>query len=260
MNIDKIKEYLTNPINNILYFEQINSTNVYAHQIAPTLEENTLIVANKQTNGIGRKNRVFVSDISDAIYMSLILKEQSQSLDTNQITMLIGVCVVEVFKDLYKINLSIKWVNDIFFKDKKVCGILAQSIFNTNNQIDSIIIGLGINLFDKDNHLPIEATSIFKDDSSFNKELIIASIWNKFFYYYNNHIDIVDKYKEKNFLINQEVEFEYKNQLMKGIATDIDNSGSLIVKTDNETITLLAGDVSISKESLKKIFEDMTIK
>ena len=258
MNKDILLKQIQPHIKEVQYFESIDSTNLYAKRIANDIDSNTLIIADEQTNGIGRYNRAFVSTKNEGIYMSIILKNTDQQLILDQVTMMIAVCVKEAVLELLNIELKIKWVNDLYLKDKKVCGILCQSHLNTQNQLDTMIMGIGLNLVDTKHLLPEVAAALLKEDKLIDKEKLVSTIINKFFYYYLNHIDISDKYKQDMLLLNKDIVLDYQNQTIKCKVIDVNQDGGLVLENkDKEILTIHSGEVAITKKSLKEILDSL---
>ena len=110
---------------------------------APT---GTVLIANKQSAGYGRHQRVFFSP-NGGIYMSLLLRPQLDAARALTLTTAAAVAVVEVIKELTGRQAYIKWVNDIYLDEKKVCGILTESALTPNGQLDYAILGIGVNIF-----------------------------------------------------------------------------------------------------------------
>src|SRR3712207_4802965 len=115
------------------YFKTIDSTNIYANKIAHQSPEGTVILSDEQTRGKGRIGRTWVSEQNKGLYFSIILKPSIPIIEAPFITQVTAAALVKTFEDL-KIETSIKWPNDIIYKDKKVSGILTEM----NAEIDSI--------------------------------------------------------------------------------------------------------------------------
>ena len=122
-----------------LYFESISSTNTYLKENYNQLDEFTVAYTYHQTNGRGRLGRTWEGS-KDNIAFSILLKPKKQ--DIAILSLLTGLAVSNAI-DTY-IKTLIKWPNDIIINDKKVCGILAESIIS--NQIDAYVVGIGINI------------------------------------------------------------------------------------------------------------------
>lgn len=130
------------------YFDTIDSTNRYAKELAINGElSKKIVIANEQTAGRGRYGKTFESPENTGLYFSLILKKEDFNFSTpTLITMYIAVKIVQVIKKLTGKELTIKWVNDLFYQDKKVCGILTEAVTNfESGEIDWIVVGVGFN-------------------------------------------------------------------------------------------------------------------
>jgi len=111
----------------IVYYSQINSTNTKAKELAARdALEGTLVVAEQQVKGRGRKGRTWFSPSEGGIYISLILKPNISPGEAPKITMLTGVVVAETLLKLIPCEINIKWPNDILVNGKKIAGILTE--------------------------------------------------------------------------------------------------------------------------------------
>src|SRR5574344_137468 len=125
----------------IIHFDEINSTNDYAKTHIDELENGAVIMAEKQTAGYGRFKREWVDTGANNIYMTIILKD-GKILPS--LTQYLAVCICKTIESL-GLSPLIKWPNDVLINNKKVSGILAESIIKNGN-LKGLIIGTGINL------------------------------------------------------------------------------------------------------------------
>ena len=180
MKKEKIKKAQTKIIGKkIEYFEQIDSTNIYAEKIANKSEENgKIIIADIQTNGIGTKQKKWYTGKGNNIAMTIILQPKCNLKQLNGITVKIAECIKKAIYELYNIELSIKKPNDLILNNKKMCGILTKA--NTiGEKINYLIIGIGVNVNEEDfNEETINiATSLKKEfKKEFSREDIIIKI------------------------------------------------------------------------------------
>ena len=132
----------------ILAFQSINSTNKYAKQLVEENAQNgTLIISNEQTLGKGRFSRTFFSPANKGIYMSLIYNLSINASNSSLVTVVAALSVCKAIEKLYNIKPTIKWTNDIYLGEKKVCGILTQATLEAETGfINSVIIGIGVNV------------------------------------------------------------------------------------------------------------------
>ena len=248
MNINK---YLTTDCD-ILEFDSLGSTNDTAKELGlQNARENTVIIAKRQTAGRGRLGRQFYSPEQSGIYMSIILRPDFKAENATFITVAAAVAVAEVLDLLCRTNTKIKWVNDIYLNNRKVCGILTESTFTGNGFFS--VLGIGINLYSPENDFPSELKEIAgavlytKPDEDL-KAKIIAAIIDRFEYYYNNLTDkkYLTVYREKSNLIGKKVKFLEDGKEITASVHGINDDAHLIVKLESGEIKeLFAGEVSV---------------
>lgn len=125
----------------LLHFPVIDSTNAYAKAHIDELESGTVILADQQTSGRGRLGRQWISPVGN-LYCSLVYKDQT--CDVSLFPLLCAISVSNALKRLLDLDVSIKWPNDLVVGQKKLCGILCESVVFFS-QIH-IICGIGINV------------------------------------------------------------------------------------------------------------------
>ena len=239
--------------------ESTTSTNdlakLYANQNSTTP---AIFISEEQTAGRGRLGRKFVSPSKTGLYISLCLFPTIALEDLSLITCTTAVACVETLEELTGKSLNIKWVNDLFYQDKKVGGILTEVISDfESQQVQSLIVGMGINLIENPQSFPEELHSIVGsifsskteyDNSSFNRNHFIAQFLEKWTFYYQNlsKRDFIKSYKEHSNVIGKFVNIFEGNQTYSAYAKDIDENGHLIIeKEDNTLHSLSYGEVSI---------------
>lgn len=245
-----IKKHLKNEIN-IKIYDEVSSTNTLAKSLAENGEsENTLVIARKQTNGRGRMGKSFFSPDSTGIYMSLILRPQLSPDKTAFITTAAAVAVSEAIDSICKVKTQIKWVNDIFLNNKKICGILTEGSVNFETGFtDYAVLGIGINLYTKTNDFPEElkdiAGSIFqKPCNAAVAEKLIADIINRLFSF-SDITGFMEIYRQKSFLTGKTVNFKRGDEVFAARVVDIDNNAHLVVERLNGKIEkLFSGEVT----------------
>ena len=244
---------------NIQTMESTTSTNdlakIYANHNSTTP---AIFISEEQTAGRGRLGRTFVSPSKTGLYISLCLFPTIALEDLSLITCATAVACIETLEQLTGKSLNIKWVNDLFYQDKKVGGILTEVISDfESQQVQSLIVGMGINLIDSPQSFPEELHSIVGsifsskkeyDNSSFNRNHFIAQFLEKWTFYYQNlsKRDFIESYKEHSNIISKFVNVFEGNQTYSAYAKDIDENGHLIIeKEDNTLHSLSYGEVSI---------------
>lgn len=250
-NVREIYEYLKADIP-VFYYDTIDSTNneakrFYEKHKNDGVDTPTLFVADHQSAGKGRLGRTFYSPSSTGLYMSLMIKADSLAENTVCMTTAVAVCVTDALKALCDIDPKIKWVNDIYVENKKVCGILCEALTNPDTQkIDSIIIGIGVNIETKDfpKELSDIATSV---GQALNRNELCAKITDNIIDMMKTIEDrkFIEKYKSRSLVLNKEITY-FENGIEKSAtAIDIDNNGGLVIKTESGVKTLSTGEISV---------------
>ncbi len=240
----------------ISVFDTLDSTNTYLKNIAKQrdVKEKTVVVAKEQTNGRGRLGRSFFSNAQNGIYLSLLLKPQISPQNALLITTCAAVSIAEVIQELFDINLSIKWVNDLYLNNRKIAGILTEAALSKDvNKLDFAVLGVGINLFQNIEDFPDDikdiAGSLFKDNMPQNADnLIISAFLDKFLEYYDNleNKEFLSDYKKRLIYINKSVNVISQNEIYEATVLGIDDNFNLVVKTkDNKITALNSGEVSV---------------
>ena len=255
LTLDAIAAHLRYPCE-LKVFEEVGSTNNIAKESQVGLTP-LLVVANRQTAGRGRLGRTFASPGDSGIYMTLALRPTFDLNKSLYVTMAVAVAVCRAVEKVAGVKGRIKWVNDIFFQQKKVCGILteAQSNFETG-KIDTLIIGIGINCFP--GALPEDLKNIAgclaEDANAFSRAELTAEIVNETMEILENldSMAFLREYRSKCFILGKNI-YIHPNLDQRSIrarAIDIDDNGCLVVeymegRTMRQMETLTTGEVSI---------------
>lgn len=147
MNPNELKKSLSRlPLGDIRYFDSIGSTNdealAWAANDTPDL---SVVIADEQTAGRGRLDRRWFTPKDTALAFSVVLRPTPQ--ERPHLTRIVGLAALAVAGALQKRGLDarIKWPNDILIRDRKVCGILTESVWS-GEKVDCVVIGIGINV------------------------------------------------------------------------------------------------------------------
>ncbi len=244
------------------FYEQIDSTNTQAKRLL--LEKNcyelhkTVIVASSQTAGKGRLGRHFYSPSKTGIYFSIIFAPKN-GFNTSTLTAHAAVGICRAIKNIFGIETKIKWVNDIFLNDSKICGILTEGTANLETgKIDAAIIGIGINI-KTSSEIPEEilktAGSILSDGKSYNRSSFLAECITEVLKIdEKSKKDSIKEYKKRSNLIGKEITVTPIINVEKGkykcLVKDISDDAKLVVQTqDGKILYLDSGEVSLHQES-----------
>ena len=209
-------------------------------------KSNTLYLASYQTGGRGRYERSFFSP-QGGIYMTLHLKPNLTYDKLPYYTLLVAGAVYKAIKNLTLIDVDIKWVNDIYYKNRKVGGILTEATTSVETGlVTDIIIGVGINFTIKDfpKELKEKAGSLFTAPAPITRNELIIEIWRCFFE--TPEAELLFLYKKQSFVLGKKVSFIQGNIEYRGIAKDISEKGELLVECNNgKKIWLNSGEISL---------------
>lgn len=182
---------------NIITYDSLDSTNNEAKRLLAN-DENVapcLIISDGQTRGRGRGGKSFLSEKGKGIYMSLIFSRELSQAESDIITIYAAVAVKRVIERYIRDEVGLKWVNDIFYKNKKVAGILTEAISDLESKmISTVIIGIGINI--KEFDVPDEYKDVigFLNISDVPRIKISSEIVEELYKIFNeNEIEMIKK-------------------------------------------------------------------
>ena len=250
----KVHGYLKDNSAPVIAVDTLSSTNTVIKRLADAnLPDKSILIADNQTNGRGRVGKSFFSPDGSGIYMSLLIRRQFSGKDTMMITPAVAVAMHRVLNG-YADTVKIKWVNDIYISDKKVCGILTESSFSVSGNTDYIVIGVGLNLFKPTNDFPADiidrATSLFNKSVDINREQLIAQIANEIFNTIDNFNlrEITDCYVNNSWLDGKTVTILRGNDCFDAEVVGINSSLELVVKSKKGIVSLSSGDVFVKAD------------
>ena len=208
----------------------------------------TLYLAAAQSAGRGRFGRAFFCPSQGGFYMSLHLKPNLPFDQLPSYTILTAGAIYKAVKNLTLIEVDIKWVNDIYYRNKKISGILTEATTSIETGlVTDVIIGAGFNFFIKDFPAEIKekADSLFEEKPAISRNELIAEIWKCF--YESDPEELIYLYKQRSLVLGRQVTFSQKGVDYQGLAKDISDSGQLLVQlTDGQEIWLNSGEVSLT--------------
>lgn len=243
--------------NELLVYKSIDSTNTEAKKLAVSgTAHGTVIISEEQTAGRGRRGRSFFSPRGLGIYMSFILRPTINVQDSVLITTAASVAVSRAIEKVTGIQVKIKWVNDLFYQDKKICGILTEAVTDCDTGcIDSLILGIGINFCLDSVSIPEDLRGIVGSlyevkPEGMTRNLLCAQIINEVMELCQHLAErnFLKEYKEKSMVIGERILVIGQGEPVPARAIDIDSSGGLIVEFDSgQQKTLNSGEISIRK-------------
>lgn len=242
-------------INDVLYFESLDSTNNYAKKLALDMaKEGTVVLSNIQTGGRGRLGRAWSSPPGTGLWMSIILRPEIDPSEAAKITEITAAAVANAIDRTTDIKSGIKWPNDIIIDRKKVCGILTEMSAELN-YINFVVVGIGVNVntdeFPEDIKNTATSIKLCKGREVSRKELFL-NIIKEFERLYLNFIDngnmneILDICRKKSVTIGNKVKIINRNETILAEALDINENGELVIRKENgDIISIVSGEVSV---------------
>ena len=229
-------------------FEEIGSTNDY---LLENSKKNKICICltESQTKGRGRNSKEWQSPKYENIYMSISFST-NQDLKFFSSFSLVTALSVQKALTKHKFDTKIKWPNDIYVNSKKVGGILIETLSKDKNNI--VVVGIGLNVFMKSNSkIDREWTSLILENESISidRNKIISDILNELLVDKKTFEErgfgvFSNKFNELNILKNKKVSLS-NSQYDDVVALDVNEDGSLNVKTKSEISKIFSGEVSI---------------
>jgi BirA family biotin operon repressor/biotin-[acetyl-CoA-carboxylase] ligase len=245
-------------IKKIYVFDDLASTNHSAKELAMQgAEEGTVVIAQTQSKGRGRFDRVWQSP-KGGVYLSLLLRPKTLVEKTSLLTFIAALAVTQAVRS-YNVPARIKWPNDVHVNGKKIAGILLESE-TSGSQGSYVIVGVGVNLNTNLANLSVDvrkqSTSIRKEHGSsieyyeFLNTLLLQ--FDRFYQLFSagKFEQIIDEWKQHSDTLGKSIRIESPNDIVQGTAVDVDHSGFLLVKTQDGTIVrVTSGDCTVIDES-----------
>ena len=241
---------------NFQFFPTIDSTNdrlrILARSGAP---EGTVLVADQQTGGHGRRGRSFHSPEGMGIYMSILLRPKCTPAELLHLTCAAAVAMCDAVEASAGFRPGIKWTNDLVFGKRKLGGILTELGFTPKVELDYAIIGIGINCCQTPADFPEDireiAGSLAMAAGCKIERARVAAAMMDALHSMSEHLlagkqDILNRYRNDCITIHQDVVLIRGEEKRYGHALDIDEEGALLVRfTDGSCEAVNSGEISV---------------
>ncbi|MDD4296739.1 MAG: biotin--[acetyl-CoA-carboxylase] ligase [Ruminiclostridium sp.] len=241
----------------LFFLSEIDSTNNELKRLsAEGAEEGTTVVALKQLAGRGRRGRSWCSEDGKGIFMSVLLKPDIAPEEAQAITLAVSSAACKVIDSYTNVKPGIKWPNDILLQGKKVCGILTE-LSAEPDMINSIILGIGINVYGKKEDFPEDlreiATSLSEHtEIELSRSKIVANILKEI---ENLYLDFLEKGSTARFLniwrcysvtLGRDIIIHQGENVWQAKALDVLSNGRLLVETaSSKRQAISSGEISI---------------
>lgn len=232
---------------NIKFVEVIPSTNLYLKENYNTLDNLFSIVSRHQTAGRGRLGRSW--NDNDDLLMSILIKEDLKLEKIENLSLVICASIYKVLKKYIR-NIKIKWPNDILVNEKKICGILLESVIC--EKLEALIIGFGINVNSKTFSLDInnKATSLLLEtNKEYDIKKLSFEIYEEFIKdfksYKNGSKEYLEICKLNSCLQNKEIMYVEDKKIKFAIVRDILENGHILLEKDNTLFEKSSGEITL---------------
>lgn len=226
----------------IEFRDKLDSTQDLAHQFArKNYPHGTVVITNRQLAGRGRRARSWESNHDGGIWLSMILRPDIPPHQASQMTLFVAVTLVETIERLTGVPLKIKWPNDLFIGNKKLCGILTEMQAELE-VIQYLVIGFGVNVNQKQTDFPQglqnKSTSLqMETGQQWNRTELVQAILQDFeqsyAYYLEHGFDFVkQKWFDHAYRIQEKLEIRQHNDTFRAVMEGINDDGALIVRTE----------------------------
>lgn len=225
---------------NIEFLKEVDSTNNYLKQ---NKKIDTVVFAQRQTCGRGRRGRTWLSEETDNIYMSAAFKPDILPEKAGILSLAAGLAAAQT-AEFFGADCKIKWPNDLVCRGRKLGGILTESVENGK----FYVTGIGINMANKNfpKEISEKATSMFIETKKHTEKMVFAEkLLERLDFWFSNLEKTVPNYKKRCITIGSRVRVIGAAEEYNAAAVDIDASGALVVETNGKILTVNSGEVSV---------------
>ena len=253
-----VRPLLRQPEVYLKLYQETDSTNRAAKQaaIAGEAGHGSVILACGQSCGRGRRGRSFYSPSQAGLYLSVILQPQGNLRESLLLTTEAAVAVYKAVRKITGIELDIKWVNDLYYRGKKVCGILTEAITDfESGEIQYAVVGIGLNLYEEEGGYPPELREIAgglyrnqREAEGVNRNRLAAEIVNCLLDE-TRELKLLPEYLSRNIVPGHRIQILDGKQSRSAYALAICQDGRLKVRERDGSESFLSyGEVSVIVE------------
>ncbi|MCH5317579.1 MAG: biotin--[acetyl-CoA-carboxylase] ligase [Eubacterium sp.] len=231
----------------VFYYPEVDSTNTQAKRLIDGGENDTfLVTADRQTAGRGRQGKSFYSPARTGIYMTLAVHPNTRLKNAVTATTAAAVAVCRAIERLTEVKPRIKWVNDVYCRNRKICGILTEAITDFElGIVTSIVVGIGINI--NTASFPEDVENAGALNANVKRAELIGAVADELLnIIFGDYSDFIEYYRSHSMILGKNINYIEKGRVTPAVAVEIDETGGLVVKNaDGEIKTLRSGEISI---------------
>ena len=242
--------------NKLAVLKSVGSTNTYAKVLAAKrAPHGTVVIADHQTAGRGRMGRSFFSPKGMGLYCSVILRLPLAPDHATHLTILAAEAARRAILEVTAVDAGIKWINDLVYDGRKLCGILTETAVSSPEKMDYAVIGVGINCDQsEEDFLPeIAETAISlrqitgqPTDRAALVAALLRHLEQAFQVLISDCSDWLEAYRAHCVTLGQDVRLIQNGQSRPAHANDMDDRGALLVTLEDGTQErIFSGEVSV---------------
>jgi BirA family biotin operon repressor/biotin-[acetyl-CoA-carboxylase] ligase len=250
--------YAVKILNNLEIFEEIDSTNQYLLENKEKQDKHaSVVLAEYQSNGRGRRGSPWVSPIGSGICLSMAWHFEQPVDSLTCLSLAVGCAVIRTLAKTGFENVGLKWPNDIIFKGKKLGGLLVEIRGETAGPCD-VVIGLGLNVsfpagFKGDINQPWTDLVGIKDSIP-SRNLIAAELISELLLLLDSYADtkiedIINEWREYDCMRGKQARLILQGKQINGLVMGVDSDGALLMSVNDKIQKYTAGEISLRMES-----------
>jgi BirA family biotin operon repressor/biotin-[acetyl-CoA-carboxylase] ligase len=240
----------------IHYFEEVESTQTIARNLAAEgAPHGTVVIADTQSAGRGRMGRGWHSPPGVNLYTTIILRPKIAMAEVPRLSLVAGIAAAEALEDVAPGIVQLKWPNDVWLNGRKAGGIIAEAVTDRMQQLDSVLLGIGLNLNLAKEDVPPEIREraisvLIATGRRCDRVAVANSLFMRLNTRYMETVTqgfaAVRPYWERySGLTGKRVTVVDAGTREEGVVTGIDADGALLLETANGTRRIIAGDVTL---------------
>ena len=228
-----------------LHFEEIDSTNSYIKDNYQNLDDFTFVSTSFQRKGRGRNDHIWLSQKNVNLMFSLLLKGEHASLG-GLLSIITAFSIAKVLEEKYELNKAeIKWPNDIYVDDKKICGILLEGELP-----NYVIIGVGLNVNQVEftGEYRKTPTSIrLEKKEEIDIKTLKEAVYDALFENITKNNGYLEYYRKHDYLKGKYVKVKQNNNYVEGYVLGVDDNFNLMIEKEKEIFYISSGEIEVIK-------------
>lgn len=260
---DEIKQQLSlNTVKQLTQLEiffDIDSTNRYLNSKSlDGASSGYLVLAEQQTKGTGRRGKVWISPFGSNLYLSLLWRFQYGPAQLGCLSLFVAVAIVRALKKVGIEDAGVKWPNDIYWKNKKLAGILLEMRGEFSGP-STVVIGIGINInmskYSTETNdidqpwVDLESITEKKIDRNHFTAIVIDMLFDVLNDVPDEQDTLLEEWQQMDILKGKNIEVTFADRIISGKALGINHDGALRVHHAGKDIICHSGEVSIRRDN-----------